>query len=172
MVQERLHSIDNGNVTAVTSSADHPSRSINCVCFAKPYSLGVTEPFLIQKQPFWAVLSRSSQKRALEIYSCVHTTRTTTRGITHVFLFLVGFPTFRFWVPGVLNPMTSDVGLETPGTKLKKNIFLVSHSCLYVYTAVLCAHSRRSLVLLCMRNGPERLKKACFCVRNGSVTPK
>ena len=42
-----------------TSLTDHPSRSMTCVCFAKPSSLGVAEPFLSQKQPysepFWAV---------------------------------------------------------------------------------------------------------------------
>jgi hypothetical protein len=34
------------------SSAYHPPRSMICVCFAKPSSLGVTEPFLTQKRPF------------------------------------------------------------------------------------------------------------------------
>ena len=58
-VQQRLHFIDTGFASAVTSSADHPPRSLTCVCFAKPSSLGVTEPFLTQKQPFCAVLSRS-----------------------------------------------------------------------------------------------------------------
>ena len=31
---------------------DHRPRSMTCVCFAKPSSLGVTEPFLTRKQPF------------------------------------------------------------------------------------------------------------------------
>ena len=43
----------------VTSSADHPPRIITCVCFAKPSSLGVTEPFLTQKT---ACLSRFLHK--------------------------------------------------------------------------------------------------------------
>ena len=33
-----------------TSSTNHRPRSMTCVCFAKPSSLGVTEPFLTQKQ--------------------------------------------------------------------------------------------------------------------------
>ena len=41
-----------------TSSNDHRPRSMTCVCFAKPSSLGVTEPFLTQKTAF---LSRSSE---------------------------------------------------------------------------------------------------------------
>jgi hypothetical protein len=40
------------------SSAHHRPRSMICVCFANPCSLGVAEPFLTQKQPF---LSRSSE---------------------------------------------------------------------------------------------------------------
>jgi hypothetical protein len=32
-----------------TSSTNHRPRSMTCVCFAKPSSLGVTEPFLTQK---------------------------------------------------------------------------------------------------------------------------
>jgi hypothetical protein len=32
-----------------TSSTNHRPRSMTCVCFAKPSSLGVTEPFLAQK---------------------------------------------------------------------------------------------------------------------------
>jgi hypothetical protein len=32
-----------------TSSTNHRPRSMTCVCFAKPTSLGVTEPFLTQK---------------------------------------------------------------------------------------------------------------------------
>ena len=38
-VQQRLHFIDTGFASAVTSSAYHPSRSLTCVCFARPSSL-------------------------------------------------------------------------------------------------------------------------------------
>jgi hypothetical protein len=43
----------------------------------------------------------------------------------------------------------------------KPNIF--SHS---VYLGI------TPVVLFCMRNGSERLKKGCFYVRNGSLTPR
>ena len=52
MEKRRVPSIDNGYASAVTSwaeAADHPPRSMTCVCFAKRSSLGVTEPFLTQK---------------------------------------------------------------------------------------------------------------------------
>jgi hypothetical protein len=57
--------IDNGGSPAIMSSTDNSSRRLTCIYFAKPSSLGVTEPFLTQKRPFRAVLSRSSQNRAL-----------------------------------------------------------------------------------------------------------
>jgi hypothetical protein len=57
--------IDTGYATAVTSTADHPSRSTTCVFFAKPSFLGVTEPFLTQKTAFllnvYRFLSRFSK---------------------------------------------------------------------------------------------------------------
>jgi hypothetical protein len=45
-----------------TSSVDHPPRSMTCVCFAKPSSMGVVEPFLTQKTAFLLKVSEMAQK--------------------------------------------------------------------------------------------------------------
>ena len=91
-VQQRLHFIDTGFASAVTSSVDHPSRSITGVCFAKPSFLGITEPFLTQKTAF---LSHSEPfltqkfKSALLQYRrdlpglCVHTLQLCVHRCTH-----------------------------------------------------------------------------------------